>query len=71
MSGKKVLDLACKLHPRRCEDDHIITDSLKVGDEVRGEHDSGFVLRNYLHEPSEEVTSRERVQARHRFVEEQ
>ena len=71
VDGKKVLDRAGEFPPRRREDDHVITDSLEVGNEMRGEHHSGFVLCHHLHEPSEEVTSGERVQAGNRFVEKQ
>ena len=68
---QQVGDLAGKPHVRGNEDDEVVTDPFEIGDEMRGQHDADPVLGDDLHEALEELAPGERVEARHRLVEEE
>ena len=71
MRGQQVLDLAGHLDTGGGEHDQVVTDSLEIGDEMRGEHHADVVIGDHLHECSEELAPGKRIQSGHGFVEEE
>ena len=53
------------------EDHEVVADALEVGDDVRREHDGDPVSLDRLHHRVQELAARERVERRHRLVEQQ
>ena len=71
MRREQLVDLSGYLHARVHEDDQVVADPLEIGDEMGGENDAHAVLGDDLHQASEEVAPRERVEARDRLVQDQ
>lgn len=71
VGGKQVVPVAGHLHPRVDQYDQVVADPFQVGDKVRGHHDAHALLGGQLHQPLQEVAPGERVECRHRLVEQQ
>ena len=68
---QEIVDLVRHLDPRRHEHDEVVTHVLEVGHQVRGEEHAHAVLRDHLHQALEELATGQRVEAGHRFVEDE
>src|SRR5580700_3468714 len=66
---EQLADLSGDLHPGGDEYDEVVADPLQVGDQVGGEHDADPLRGDNSHKAAEELTPRNRVEARDRLIE--
>ncbi len=71
MRGEQVVDVVGQHHPPARHHDEVVTDPLDVGDEVGRQHHRQVVLGDRFHEVRQELAARQRVEARHRLVEDE
>ena len=71
MRVEELVDLAEDLHPRRRENNEVVTDPLEVGNQMRGQDNRGSLFGYRVHQGLEELTPSQRVEARNRLVEDQ
>ena len=71
VGGEQVVDVAGDPDLGVDQDDDVVADAFEVGDDVGGEQHADLLLGDGLHQHLEELAPGQRVQARHRLVEDQ
>ena len=69
MCGEQFVHRTGYLDPRANEHDEVIAHTLEIGDEVGRQDHTEFVFDNGFHQMLEKLSTRERIEACDRFIE--